>query len=84
MPAWYMVKRLDTGQITGHDMYFHGTLTGEALRKIGTVEEQARDGVVHHLIAYVDAMDERDARFMAEVAFRDHEDETQGKEHDDE
>lgn len=73
MATWYMVKRLDTGEITGHDMYFYGTLTGDALRKVGTVEEQSRNGVVHHLIAHVDAMDEDDAMLMARTHFRLHE-----------
>lgn len=72
MAIWYMVKRLDTGEIAGHDMYWHGTLTGGAMKKQedGTVEVwRHKNGVPHHLIVHVDGIDEEDANLMARLAF---------------
>lgn len=66
--TWYMVKRLDTGEVHGHDMYFYGTYTGREV--IGDVEVQRhRDGRPHHLIVHVDAGDETDAILMASACF---------------
>ena len=72
MAIWYMVKRLDTGEIGGHDTYFHGTLTNDVMRMRdeGIVEAWRHpDGTPHHLVACVEGKDEEDAMLMARVAF---------------
>jgi len=69
MAVWYMVKRLDTDKIYGHNTWEYSPVTS-AMVDIGDVEVQRHpDGTPHHLIVYVDAKDEHDARFMAEVCF---------------
>jgi hypothetical protein len=69
MAVWYMVKRLDTGKVYGHDTWFHGSVPDQTVT-IGHVEAQRhRDGRPHHLIVYVDARNEDEAQFMARVSF---------------
>ena len=69
MAVWYMVKRLDTGEINGHNTWDYSPVTTNMV-DIGEVEVQRHpDGRPHHLIVYLDAKDEQDARFVTEVAF---------------
>lgn len=69
MAVWYMVKRLDTGEINGIDTWFYG-IASSATAKTGEVEaHRHKDGRPHHLITHVDARDGQDARFTAECVF---------------
>lgn len=39
MSIWYMVKRLDTGEVTGHDTWFYNSRR-EPDMKVGELREQ--------------------------------------------
>ncbi len=72
MAIWYMVKRLDTGEINGHNTWRY-TPVSSTMVNIGQVGTQERNGKVHHLMVYVDGRDYDDALLMAETSFRLHE-----------
>lgn len=69
MAIWYMVKRLDTGEVFGHNTWNYSPVSS-LMVDIGKVLIQRHaNGSPHHYEVYVDAKDDQDAMLMAEVAF---------------
>jgi hypothetical protein len=69
MAIWYMVKRLETGEVYGHNTWEYNPVSSESV-DIGAVLEQRRiKGHLYHLETYVDAADYDGALLIARSAF---------------
>lgn len=68
--VYYMVKRLDTGEVYGHNTFHY---TPQPNAPIAEVREMERNGVVHHLEVFLNAATYAEAQQIASFCFDDHE-----------